>query len=119
MSGCSKNSAVLKEVNDIFTYEQVAWAVLVIIAFFSVVSIVGKGVDYLKAWRKPHDDVVRKLNDHDVMLAKDKRRIDSMEVALNLGLKAQMQLLQHGIHGNHTDAMQETYDEIQQYLINR
>lgn len=105
--------------NDIFTYEQVAWAVIVIIAFFSVISVVGKGVDYIKKWRKPHDDVVTTLANYGTMLAKDKRRIDSMEIALNLGLKAQMQLLQHGIHGNHTEAMQETYDEIQQYLIDR
>lgn len=110
---------LLKEVNDIFTYEQVAWAVLVVIAFFAAIATVGKGVEYIARWRKPGHDVALEVAEHRTMLANDKRRIDSMEEALNLSLKAQMQLLQHGIHGNHKEAMQETYEEIQDYLIRR
>lgn len=95
-------------------------------AALAAIPIVGKAIDYIKKWKQPTNDMRKEIEllkqgqaAQSRMLDRDNKRINSMESALNLNLKAQMQLLQHGIHGNHKAAMQETYDEIQEYLINR
>lgn len=100
-------------------YGDVAMFVVMLLAALGAVNLVGSTIDTLRGWRKPARDLAATVEAHGRMLASDKRRLDSMERASSLNLKAQMQLLQHAIHGNHTDAMQETLDEIQVYLVSR
>lgn len=75
--------------------------------------------EHIKKARKPDADLVETVEEHGRMLNNDNRRLDEQSEGIRLLLKSSMQLLSHGIHGNHIDQMAETHDEIQEYLINR
>lgn len=52
-------------------------------------------------------------------LASDKKRLDAIEDANRISLRAQLALLEHGIDGNNIKRMQASREEIENHLINR
>lgn len=60
-----------------------------------------------------------RLEAHDEMLARDKRRIDEADESLHLLLGGMLQLLDHDLDGNNVEALHEQKRKIQDFLIKR
>lgn len=101
-----------------------------ILALCGAISTIGGAVEKLakvvKAAKAPNDEQDRRLEavEKDIVdikgfLAKDKKRIDSLEEGNRVTQKALLALLAHGIDGNNQKQMVDAKNELEQYLINR
>ena len=59
------------------------------------------------------------LEEIDGFLAKDKKRLDSLEEGTRATQRALLALLDHGIDGNNIEQMKHAKEELQNHLINR
>ena len=91
----------------------------VLLGIAAGIVTLGGAIAVVQRVSKPASDLVDRVEHNADCLDRDNKRINALENSNNLMLRAQMQLLQHAINGNHIDQMQETYDEIQDYLIKR
>ena len=84
---------------------------------------IAKAVQLAKAPNTRQDERLDKVEKHmeeiDGYLAKDKKRLDSLEEGNRATQRALLALLDHGIDGNNIKQMQAAKDELQGYLINR
>ena len=60
-----------------------------------------------------------KVNEHEEKLKKDHERLNELEEANRIQMRALMAMLHHEIDGNSVDGLKKSYDEIQQYLIDK
>lgn len=115
--------------NDI-TFEQLlGLAVVVVIVASTYNTIMAAIKNHLEAKKRhnaPVDTLTARVDAHDKMLANDKRNIEEMDDRLNLlktesamMLKGVRALLSHEINGNSTEKLKESYDNIDNYLINK
>lgn len=95
----------------------------ILLALAAGVVTIDKALDVL---RKVHvrategqHELTHRVDEHDKKLDNDHRRLTELEGASRLTLRGMMQLMSHEIDGNHTEQLQETRDDIEQYLINR
>ena len=68
---------------------------------------------------KPVSSLEAKVNDHDERLGRDDRRINDLEESNRIIMRALMAMLSHEINGNSDEKLRASYDEIQQFLIDR
>ena len=68
---------------------------------------------------KPVSSLEAKVNDHDDRLGRDDRRINDLEESNRIIMRALMAMLSHEINGNSDEKLRASYDEIQQFLIDR
>lgn len=80
----------------------------------------------IKASKKPEADqnerieLLEKQNlKHVQLLDNDKKRLDALEKAQSMQLRAQYALLEHAIDGNNVKSLEESKEEIKQYLFSR
>ena len=102
----------------------------VLIAIAAGIVAIGGAVTFIehvvdRASIKSHK-IEEQVNQHDRAIEKhaeyldnDKKRLDEAEDSNRLIMRGVMQLLSHEIDGNHTTQLQETRDEMENYLINR
>ena len=102
----------------------------VLIAIAAGIVAIGGAVTFIehvvdRASIKSHK-IEEQVNQHDRTIEKhaeyldnDKKRLDEAEDSNRLIMRGVMQLLSHEIDGNHTTQLQETRDEMENYLINR
>lgn len=60
-----------------------------------------------------------KIEEHEDKLRKDYERLNRLEEGNRIMMRAQMALLSHEINNNSIDKLKDSFDEIQQFLINR
>lgn len=65
------------------------------------------------------DAVEKHLEEVDSYLARDKKRLDTLESGNRITQRALLALLEHGIDGNNITQMQAAKEELQSHLINR
>jgi hypothetical protein len=113
---------------DALTFESIKTAAVVLLILFSAVGTIGKGLEVITGFRRPHREkeatTAQKLEEHRQMLDNDKRRLDAHEAQLGeirrmnqmqcVGMKA---LLSHEINGNSIDKLKTANDQLDAYLI--
>lgn len=95
----------------------------------TLTSIASAVVAVSAAWKvlsKPHKDVQKRFKEYDVYLAKDKERLDGLELSLRMlstdneiELKALRDIINHLRTDNNTGEMKRIEDDIDEYLIGR
>lgn len=95
----------------------------------TLTSIASAIVAVSAAWKvlsKPHKDVQKRFKEYDVYLAKDKERLDGLELSLRMlstdneiELKALRDIINHLRTDNNTGEMKRIEDDIDEYLIGR
>lgn len=75
-----------------------------------------KGV---KDMRKPSEDVAKWRRDTDDKLAKDNKRISSLEDGNKALCQGMLAMLNHEITGNSIDKLRKAQENMNDYLINR
>ena len=112
------------------TFEQlIGLAVVVVIAASTYNTIMAAIKNHLEAKKRhdaPIDTLTTRVDAHDKMLSNDKRRLEDMDERLSIlrgesamMLKGVRALLSHEINGNSDDKLIESYDSIDNYLINK
>ena len=92
---------------------------VVLIGACTFIVLLGNVVKTVKEWAKPAVDVAGRLDAHDTMLSRDKARLDDLEEANRLMLRAISQLIEHEVTGNHNEQLKAVKDDINHFLINR
>ena len=112
------------------TFEQlIGLAVIVVIAastYNTIMAAIKNHIEAKKRHYAPVDALTTRVDAHDKMLSNDKRRLEEMDERLSIlrgesamMLKGVRALLSHEINGNSDDKLIESYDSIDNYLINK
>ena len=112
------------------TFEQlIGLAVVVVIAASTYNTIMAAIKNHLEAKKRhnaPIDTLTTRVDAHDKMLSNDKRRLEEMDERLSIlrgesamMLKGVRALLSHEINGNSEDKLKDSYESIDNYLINK
>lgn len=112
------------------TFEQlIGLAVIIVIlagTYNTIMAAIKNHMEAKKRQNAPVDTLTARVDVHDKMLANDKRRIEEMDERLSslktesaMTLKGVRALLSHEINGNSTEKLKESYDNIDNYLINK
>ena len=114
--------------------ESIEVFLVVLLAIFGGIAAIGKGIDTIRGWFLPlstkHSTLTARLDRYEGYMNSDKLRIEALEQsrdeqqAINqMILEGQRQanraiyaLLKHARTGNDTGLMQETIDDMYQYL---
>lgn len=112
------------------TFEQIiglAALILLLIGIYNTVMTAIK--NHMEAKRRhnaPVDTLTAQVESHNRMLDNDKRRLDEtdkrldeMQTEMSMMLKGVRALLSHEINGNSIEKLQESYNSIDDYLINK
>lgn len=100
------------------------------LGLFGAVVVAGGAAAWVaRAWRaarRPGEErrahVDEAISEHEHFrqcLARDKRKIDTLEESVKLLLRGQMQLITHELDGNHVDKLAEVRDAIHDHLLER
>lgn len=107
--------------NEIWPLILAAASAIVLLA--NAAEKIGKAVQVAKAPNAKQDQRLEKVEKHleevDHFLAKDKKRLDSLEEGQRATQRALIALLDHGIDGNNIKQMQDAKTELMTNLINR
>lgn len=112
------------------TFEQLAGlcavALVLIGAYNTVMTAIKNRREERQRKDAPVEKLTARLDAHDQMLARDKRRIEEMEERISMMgeqstimLRGVRALLSHGVNGNSTDKLKDSMTEIDEYLISR
>lgn len=100
-------------------YGELTTFVVVLLAIAGGVSVIGGAVKTIREWFEPATSLAARLNDVEDYLSKDNKRIEELEKAEKLILRALNVQLEHEVCGNHIEKLQEVQNDINEYLINR
>ena len=112
------------------TYEQflttIVVALILIGAYNTVMTMVKNHREEENRRNRPTNDLNERVNNHDTLLANDKRRIERMETELQdvrdgqkvmvTGIQA---LVEHALHNGNADQLKDASDGINGWLTNR
>lgn len=105
------------------TFEQLIGAAAVILlmigAYNAVMSAIKTHREEKRRREQPVNSLEETVNKHDERLKRDHERLNDLEEANRIQMRALMAMLHHEIDGNSTDGLKKSYDEIQQYLIEK
>ena len=104
---------------DKLTGAQMTDFLIVLLAIFAFVVLVGNVVKTVKEWRKPQDDLEEWRRDVDTKLKNDNDRLKSMEDGNKVICRGILALLSHEINGNSTEKLKASQTEMTNYLIDR
>lgn len=91
-------------------------------AFGSIAAAVIAGFnlwDRFKAAKKPHDDHVQQVQEHEEKLLHDFEVIKDLQAEQRILIENDLAILEHIINGNHVDRLKDRRDFIQRYLISK
>ena len=103
--------------NTIFVV--LAVILLFIDVYIRVMTAVKTYRDEKRRKNQPVNTLETKIEDHEEKLRKDYARLNELEDGNRIMMRAMMALLSHEINGNSDEKLRSSYDEIQQYLIDR
>lgn len=112
------------------TFEQlVGLAVIIVLlagTYNTLMAAIKNHTEAKKRHNEPVDSLTARVDAHDKWLANDKLRLEETDERLSvlktesaMMLKGVRALLSHEINGNSTEKLKESYDNIDNYLINR
>ena len=107
---------------DITFGQLVGLAALVLVlvgAYNTVMNAVKTYRDERKRKNAPVNSLEETVRQHEERLKKDHERLNDLEEANRIQMRALMAMLHHEIDGNSVDGLKKAYDEIQQYLIEK
>lgn len=93
-----------------------------IVVLAALVVFVSGIMGLIKNWRdlrKPSDDLVKWRRETDDKLAKDNKRISSLEDGNKALCQGMLAMLNHEITGNSIDKLRKAQENMNDYLINR
>lgn len=73
----------------------------------------------IKLAKKPHEDRVQMIQEHDRKLENDYQVIKEMQTEQRILLQNDLLIMEHIINGNHIHKLQEQRDFIHRYLIEK
>lgn len=105
------------------TFNDVLLAIAVIFLF---VEIYTKIMGAIKTHREektrkeqPVNTLEQTVQQHEAKLEKDHERLNNLEESNRIMMRAMMALMSHELNGNSNDKLQASYEEIQQFLIDK
>ena len=105
------------------TFEQLIGTVAVILLLIGIYNTVMSAIKTHREEKKRKDAPVNTLEEmvksHEKRLDNDHKRLNNLEEANRIMMRAQMAILHHEIDGNSTDSLKKSYVEIQRFLIDR
>lgn len=105
------------------TFAQLAGLAALVLVLVGAYNTVMNAVKTYREEKKRKDQPVNtlesKVNEHDEKLKKDHERLNELEEANRIQMRALMAMLHHEIDGNSIDGLKKSYEEIQQYLIEK
>ena len=75
--------------------------------------------EHFRKAKRPHDDHVQKVKDHEKKLNNDYALLKEIQTQQQLNTRALLQILNHIIEGNHVENLKESRDFISRYLIEK
>ena len=105
------------------TFAQLAGLAALVLVLVGAYNTVMNAVKTYREEKKRKDQPVNslesKVNAHEEKLKKNHERLNELEEANRIQMRALMAMLHHEIDGNSVDGLKKSYDEIQQYLIDK
>lgn len=105
------------------TFAQLAGLAALVLVLVGAYNTIMNAVKTYREEKKRKDQPVStlesKVNEHDEKLKQDHKRLNELEEANRIQMRALMAMLHHEIDGNSIDGLKKAYDEIQQYLIEK
>lgn len=105
------------------TFTQLAGLAALVLVLVGAYNTVMNAVKTYREEKKRKDQPVNslesKVNAHDERLKKDHERLNELEEANRIQMRALMAMLHHEIDGNSVEGLKKSYDEIQRYLIDK
>lgn len=112
------------------TYNQFIGAVAVILvlvgAYNTIMSAIKTHREEKRLRESPVNQLEKRVDRHDELLAKDKDRLDALDMRMQdmgeqstIMLRGVRALLSHEVNGNSTDKLESSMNEIDEYLIRR
>ena len=105
------------------TFEQIVGAAVVLLILIFIYNAA------MTAWKNYQEEKRRKkqpvtslekiVQQHEERLKRDYDRLNELESGNRIMMRAMMAMLSHEINGNSDDKLRFSYDEIQQFLIDR
>lgn len=92
---------------------------MVLLALCGGITIVWNAVKAVKEAASPAHDVGKRLDKHDELLEKDRKTLDDLRECNRYQNKLMLQMANHLIDGNHTEALVRERDAMQAYLIDK
>lgn len=99
-------------------YADIQTSLVVLFALFSALIVIDKVVEIIKKMRKPSKDIQTRLDEYDLMFANDQKQLARQDEAIKLLIRGLSQLMTHAVDGNHTDQLEKTRDDMNDFLIN-
>lgn len=99
-------------------YEVAANAFMVIFAALGVFLTVYNVYKAARDIKKPHDEHIAQVENHDKDIQSISRKLDELQGELHMMLDGHILLLDHEITGNHVSKLQGHRDRVMRYLIN-
>ena len=94
--------------------------VLVLVgAYNTIMSALKNYRDEKKRKDAPVNTLETKVNDHEERLDRDHKRLNELAGSNRIIMRGLMAMLSHEINGNSDEKLRASYDEIQQFLIDR
>lgn len=112
----------VKDVSSLTFGQVIGAAVVLLILLFvynTVMAAVNNFIEARKRKSQPMDSLEEIVQQHDEKLRRDYERLNELESGTRIMMRSQMALLSHEINGNSDDKLRQSFDEIQQFLINR
>lgn len=110
------------KITDI-TFEQLLLLLAVVLVLIGAYNTIMTAVKTHREEKRRKDAPVNTLehtvHEHGERLNRDHERLNDLEEANRIQMRALMAMLHHEIDGNSTDGLRKAYEEIQQYLIDR
>jgi len=105
------------------SFEQLLGAgvvLLILIFIYNAAMTAWKNYQEEKRRRKqPVTSLEKMVQQHEERLKRDYDRLNELESGNRIMMRAMMAMLSHEINGNSDDKLRFSYDEIQQFLIDR
>ena len=105
------------------TFEQLLVAIAVFLLLIDIYNKIMSAIKTAREEKKRKDAPVNTLEEtvkkHEERLQKDHQRLNDLEEANRIQMRALMAMLHHEIDGNSTDGLKKSYEEIQKYLIEK
>lgn len=105
------------------TFAQLAGLAALVLVLVGAYNTVMNAVKTYREEKKRKDQPVNslesKVKEHEEKLKKDHERLNELEEANRIQMRALMAMLHHEIDGNSIEGLKKSYEEIQQYLIEK
>lgn len=105
------------------TFEQVRNLVLLVLALLGGYNVLMTAIKNRREEKRrkdaPVNNLEEKVNEHDERLDRDHKRLNDLEESNRIIMRALMAMLSHEINGNSDEKLKASFDEIQQFLIEK